>query len=87
MTPTTQAATLRAKADTLQRLRHWLIRIEYNTAAPVALRDVACELEWRALQIEDDYEHRAEELDPWPVFTLRQLDLGKTALVFKEDRT
>ena len=81
----TEAAELRAKADTLRRIRHWLIRIEYNTHAPVALRDVACELEWMALQIEDDMGTRAEELEPWTVWNIKQLDAGKSVPVIRED--
>lgn len=84
MTPATRATALRAKADQLQRLRHWLIPVSVNRRNTLALRDMADGLEWEILQIEDALETEAERLAPWPVFTLKQLDTGKSVPVVKE---
>lgn len=81
MTPTTQAATLRADADFMRDLRRKLLIP--MTCADTVLTDLAFDLEfecWGAECLADD---AAERLDPTPIRTLAQLGAGKSIRIVK----
>jgi hypothetical protein len=79
MTPTEQAHTLRRRADALRRLQiGFLGPISASPYASDTLKDTVDNLSFDVWCEENKLDDEAERLDPWPVWTIADLDRGKT---------
>jgi hypothetical protein len=84
MNPYERAAKLREAANELRRLQAgFLGPISVSAYASDAMKDAVDDISFKNWRIENLLDDVAERLAPWPVWTIADLDRGKTTPAVK----